>query len=1591
MKYRLTYFLILLILFLFSTDITQAAENVYYIHAGAVGASDGSDWTNAWTDLPDSLERGATYYVAAGTYGAHLFNDEESDSEVITIRKATVSDHGTEVGWDNSYAEGQAIFTAEQGPIFDFQRGYYIFDGQTGEGKSGHGIRIYNPMNGPGHSTGSIIRVTHNSTARHLIFEHVEVEGPGWGGTITPAITRLIQLSGDVSHLTMRYCFVHEGGQHWVHIGNSTDVLVEYCYFYRAGSNHSDYHSNGFQVYGTSDPMNFVFRYNVLENMYGVGSTNYMQIGEWSGIPSSDYEIYGNVFYESDPRTGASWVIGNTSHDITTDVKIYNNTFVGLHGTGSRLYFTNSNESNIASNNLWVDCERAPSFTNIIDHNNSNNILSSDIFVDADSGDFRLLGPVEGATDLGSRYEIDPEGIVRGQDGAWDYGAFEYFPDGLTPPAISKQPESQAVKKGSTVTFSVIASGNPAPQYQWQYNGVNIGGEESATLRLENVQLEDAGNYSVIISNSEGSISSNPATLIIAPDDDPDLLLRMDFEGNLLDSSANGFDGRWNGEENYVTGINGMAMDTSVSAENYVKVDSSPILGGMEEITIAVRARKNNAGIGGALFWKHSQYRVVINDDLIYGYLSTEEGSARPLARNLESIHDTEWHHYTLVYDGLNACFYVDGQAAGNSVLHSGTVGINNRKIYIGRDPWGESFDGQIDDFRIYKRALSEEEIMELARDTSSEESPPTIINQPESATVRTDDTVTFSVTATGNPEPDYQWQKDGQDIVGADEAIYTITEVQTDDAGDYRVVVSNSEGSVTSNPAELIVVETPPGVSALTAMAEYYTVYLSWDNPDNHGEEWDSLVIVRKKDSAPTDPADGTEIFNGNTSNFYDYDLIQELDQGQNQVNYHYAVFTYKEFDTDIIYSGSVAVEVNVPALYNKAYLKIEADQDQLDNGNIVIGQNTRGDLYSLWNEETNTIGRGPGGNETALWLYSDLIGNAENQIPAGSKIVSARLVFNVAGSSFINYENSNDIDNLNNDRPHAIEIYQITDPDNLGSPHYADETDESGIRTGLDFNYRDHRPGINIPWMNPDDNSNLSEADSGDILSLLDGVEPIDKVEFKPEVFTDGLLDSLQFDITDAVQDWADGEINHGLFVTTDKVWKNDEYLALSGVTAETGEDDEGHSGITIMPYLEIIYADSNETGDLTAPEPVENLKISAITSDIITLNWSNPDINQAVNADITGIKIVRKEGIVPYNHQDGELVTILTGESYSEIATEYVDTGLTSGTSYYYAVYTFDEEHNYSRKAWIKGTPTAVSPADAPANFTAAPEEGTALLSWDSVTGADNYRIYRESESGHSSGIRSLTAEIDASTTSYTDYLLPGKYTYWVAAVNENGEGLLSVEITIEINEDNAATSVPSSPSDLEGSGISVSDVFSDITLSWTDNSDNESVFIIEREVGEDQWKEVGRTGFNITEYIYQDTLTAGQYNYRVRAVNSAGSSQAITAQIDIEEAEGVYDISWEVISASQIKLIWNDSFYQNNSYQLELYDVTGSGVIADNDEAVDTQIISGITYCYFVNLEPGKEYRVRLTNLSDNEEMSIESDIIRTAVDSKGGLF
>jgi hypothetical protein len=82
-------------------------------------------------------------------------------------------------------------------------------------------------------------------------------------------------------------------------------------------------------------------------------------------------------------------------------------------------------------------------------------------------------------------------------------------------PGITSPPQNQTVAAGSAATFSVTASGSAPLTYQWRFSGTNLAGANSASLSLFNVQPQQAGNYSVVVSNAAGTVTSGNAILSV--------------------------------------------------------------------------------------------------------------------------------------------------------------------------------------------------------------------------------------------------------------------------------------------------------------------------------------------------------------------------------------------------------------------------------------------------------------------------------------------------------------------------------------------------------------------------------------------------------------------------------------------------------------------------------------------------------------------------------------------------------------------------------------------------------------------------------------------------------------------------------------------------------------------------------------------------------------------------------------------------------------------------------------------------------------------------------------------------------------------
>ena len=95
--------------------------------------------------------------------------------------------------------------------------------------------------------------------------------------------------------------------------------------------------------------------------------------------------------------------------------------------------------------------------------------------------------------------------------------SFQATAASTNPPVITTQPQTQAAGENGFAIFYVNATGNPPPNFQWQFNGTNLVGATNSTLALNNINSVQAGNYSIVASNSAGATNSNFASLFVSP------------------------------------------------------------------------------------------------------------------------------------------------------------------------------------------------------------------------------------------------------------------------------------------------------------------------------------------------------------------------------------------------------------------------------------------------------------------------------------------------------------------------------------------------------------------------------------------------------------------------------------------------------------------------------------------------------------------------------------------------------------------------------------------------------------------------------------------------------------------------------------------------------------------------------------------------------------------------------------------------------------------------------------------------------------------------------------------------------------------
>lgn len=397
-----------------------------YCLAGASGSANGNDWTNAYTTLAAlkaGLNRGDTGYVGVGAYTSMDCDTPLSGTTRITIKKATVADHGTSTGWNDAFA-AQATLTGG----FGIDTGYWTIDGQVGEFDPVANVVTvpfgFQITTGQGATTVSIFECD------GIIVRYVEGMGvTSLGDTNYTSGTNVVFL-GPSNDATFQHCYFH-GGDTLIYMGDGQvgqglkvfDFLIENCTFQASRSSNPSFHSN--VVFCTAATGTFRNNYCFNYNDEGFFVTWYEAIPE-------DIQIYGNVFSSrggpSSPDSPRGIELRQfdspSGSNIYDGFLVYNNTFVALGIGGFLNRATESGNGSSANcayvNNLAYDSPLTIGDTATVANNTTD---GTDRFVDLANQDFQLTANLLPGTDLGSPYNVDINGNTRT---TWTRGAFEF-------------------------------------------------------------------------------------------------------------------------------------------------------------------------------------------------------------------------------------------------------------------------------------------------------------------------------------------------------------------------------------------------------------------------------------------------------------------------------------------------------------------------------------------------------------------------------------------------------------------------------------------------------------------------------------------------------------------------------------------------------------------------------------------------------------------------------------------------------------------------------------------------------------------------------------------------------------------------------------------------------------------------------------------------------------------------------------------------------------------------------------------------------------------------------------------------------------
>lgn len=268
-----------------------------------------------------------------------------------------------------------------------------------------------------------------------------------------------------------------------------------------------------------------------------------------------------------------------------------------------------------------------------------------------------------------------------------------------------------------------------------------------------------------------------------------------------------------------------------------------------------------------------------------------------------------------------------------------------------------------------------------------------------------------------------------------------------------------------------------------------------------------------------------------------------------------------------------------------------------------------------------------------------------------------------------------------------------------------------------------------------------------------------------------------------------------------------------------------------------------------------------------------------------------------------------------------------GLKANTTYFYRVIAKNNDGEAKSTIISATTFEEAQPPSPPSGLSVVAVSTVQInLSWkDNSNSETNFKIERATSD---TGPFEFVAAVGANVTNYQNFGLKPNTTYYYKVQAISGDGASGFTNTASAKTYLAAQP-PSAPSKLTAEGVSTAQ----INLTWQDNANNETGFVIERATTNDgPFSFVGAVGANVTSFESTGLSANTRYHYKVRAINNDGTSDysntasGTTLQIPVAPTAPT-QLAAVGVSTTQINLTWQDNSSSETNFEIYRSNTSG----------------------------------------------------------------